>query len=34
MDLGLDIGVVRLIGAVIVAAGLAGWWYAAKKMKR
>lgn len=30
MDLGLDITVVRIIGAVIVLLGVAGWYYAVK----
>ncbi len=32
MDLNLDIGVVRTIGAVIVLIGVYGWWYLVKKM--
>ncbi len=33
MSLNLDIAVVRAIGAVIVIAGIAGWWYAIKTIR-
>jgi hypothetical protein len=33
MDLNLDIGVVRVIGAVFLILGVYGWWYLVNKMK-